>query len=162
MNDNEIIKALEMCGNIVVSSRKERSFHISCNANCVKQVMCNALALINRQKVDLKQKDTEIDILIRKKETLKDEVSELQHKNSELEIELKAMRGAANSYKAEIERLQREQEIFGDIGKLYSEVKADAYKEVANLIERRLNSNTPRGAYLINIVDEVLTELTER
>ena len=162
MNDNEIIKALEMCGNIVVSSCKECSFHISYNANCVKQVMRNALDLITRQKAELKQKDTEIDILIRKKETLKDEVSELQHKNSELEIELKAMRGAANSYKAEVKRLQREQEIFGDIGKLYSEVKADAYKELANLIERGLNSNTPRGAYLINIVDEVLTELTER
>ena len=141
MNDNEIIKALKMCGNIVVSSCKECSFHISCNANCVRNLMRNVLDLINRKNADLKQKDTEIDILIRKKETLKDEVAELR---------------------AEVERLQREQEIFGDIGKLYSEVKAEAYKELANLIERRLNSNTPRGAYLINIVDEVLTELTEQ
>lgn len=63
----------------------------------------------------LKNKDTEIDILIRKKETLKDEIAELQHKNSELEIELKAMRGAANSYKAEIERLKEIEFMYNDL-----------------------------------------------
>ena len=42
------------------------------------------------------------DLINRKKA----EASELQHRNSELDIELKAMRGAANSYKAEIERLR--------------------------------------------------------
>lgn len=35
------------------------------------------------------------------------EIVELQRKNSDLEIELKAMRGAANSYKAEVERLRK-------------------------------------------------------
>ena len=33
------------------------------------------------------------------------EVVELRQKNAELEIKLKAMRGAANGYKAEVERL---------------------------------------------------------
>ena len=42
----------------------------------------DALALINRQKA---------------------EIDELQRRNSELDIELKAMRGAANSYKAEVD-----------------------------------------------------------
>lgn len=145
MNDNDVIKALEMCGNIVVSSCKECSFHISCNANCVKQVMCNALDLINRQKADLKQKDTEIDILIRKREALKDEVAELR---------------------AEVERLKNECFCLSNERDAYKDVLdtavSEARKELANLIERRLNSNTPRGAYLINIVDEVLTELTEQ
>ena len=35
------------------------------------------------------------------------EIVELQRKNSDLEIELKAMRCAANSYKAEVERLRK-------------------------------------------------------
>ena len=35
------------------------------------------------------------------------EIVELQRKNSDLEIELKAMRGTANSYKAEVERLRK-------------------------------------------------------
>ena len=37
-----------------------------------------AVGTLNRQKADLKQKDTEIDILIRKKETLKDEIENLK------------------------------------------------------------------------------------
>ena len=190
MNDNEVIKALEMCGNIVVSSCKECSFHISCNANCVKQVMCNALDLINRQKADLKQKDTEIDILIRKNETLKDEVSELQHKNSELEIELKAMRGVANSYKAEIERLKHilvsfmsEVETWdykygvdaSNIPKIailgtenesiIEQTKAEAYKEFAERLEEKSiyippSSNGKFGVDVV-FVEDVYNLLTE-
>ena len=45
--------------------------------------MCKE-ALLERERQKI-----EIDILIRKKETLKDEISELQLKNSELEKELK-------------------------------------------------------------------------
>ena len=48
--------------------------------------------LINRQKA-------EIDILIRKKETLRDEICELQAENEKLKTELVGMRGAANSIK---------------------------------------------------------------
>ena len=60
-------------------------------------------------------KDTEIDILIRKNETLKDEIAELQRKNSELEIELQTMRNSATSYKAEIERLNSISDRLNDI-----------------------------------------------
>ena len=35
-----------------------------------------------------------------------------------------------NRQKAEIERLQKEQDHFADIGKMYSEIKAEAVKEV--------------------------------
>ena len=39
-----------------------------------------------------------------------------------------------NRQKAEIERLQKESNQFADIGKMYSEIKADAIKEFAELI----------------------------
>ncbi len=45
--------------------------------------------------------------LVEKITGLEAEIAELQRKNSELEIELKAMRGAANSYKAEVERYEK-------------------------------------------------------
>ena len=106
MTDNEIIKALECCPQ-----------HIMCGhcpfrnvENCMSALYVDALDLINRQKA---------------------EIDELQRRNSELEIELKAMRGAANSYKAEIER-------FADIGKLYGEIRAEAIKEFAEKVNREL------------------------
>ena len=71
MTDNEIIKAWEE--------------HYINKGDRV--LIKNTLDLINRQKAEVEKKDIEIDILIRKKETLKDEISELM---------------------AEIERLQNE------------------------------------------------------
>lgn len=140
MNDNEIKKALFILRN--GSSEGERKYF-------------EAIEIIeneyNRQKAEIKQKDTEIDILIRKNENLKDEVSELR---------------------AEVERLQKEQEIFGEIGKLYSEVKADAYNEFAERYVEQIRSYT--GIYtdeigfaisydaIISAVNFVCDELTER
>lgn len=57
--------------------------------------------LINRQKA-------EIEALIAGQETLQKYRDE---EINRLEIELKAMRGAANSYKAEVERLQKENDV---------------------------------------------------
>ena len=54
---------------------------------------------------------------LKKIKELKAEIDELQHKNSDLEIELKAMRGAANSYKAEAERLKNWCDVYSDEGK---------------------------------------------
>ena len=68
MNDDKIIKALEYCLEQGITSDCERcKVKIGCRDTLLK----DALDLINRQK-------TEINILIRKKETLKDEISELR------------------------------------------------------------------------------------
>ena len=88
MTDNEIIKALKICN----------SLHLRCGNGCpyyevpykdgkrCSEMMINdALDLINRQKAEIKQKDTEIDILIRKKKTLRDEISELETEIEQLE-----------------------------------------------------------------------------
>lgn len=84
MTDNDVIKGLACCIGTTCEGCpfKERFGKDAPCANLEKY----ALDLINRQKA---------------------EISELQRKNSELEIELKAMRGAANSYKSEVERLKR-------------------------------------------------------
>lgn len=70
------------------------------------------------------------------------ENEELQRKNSELEIELKAMRGADNSYKAEIERLKKDskrlkklQMQLDDLCKMHHIIKAEAYKEFAERLK---------------------------
>ena len=84
MTDNEIIKALEYCyGHNAGDAPCGDCPRFNHPDGCVHAR--DAIDIINRQKA---------------------EISELQHRNSELEIELKAMRGAANSYKAEVERLE--------------------------------------------------------
>ena len=73
MTDNEIIKALECCKN----SLSEKDACGDCplyeeeEVTCITILSKNALDLINRQKA-------EIDILIRKKESLRDEIAEQQ------------------------------------------------------------------------------------
>ena len=73
MTDNEIIKALECCGNIVDSTCKECAYHETYNASCVVRLMRNALDLINRQKAEI--------------ESLKHRKTELQIRNQELQHE---------------------------------------------------------------------------
>ena len=72
MTDTEIIKALECCAYghkcCDVCPYDDNGFF------CSDKMKKDAIDLINRQK-------TEIDILIRKKETLKDEIAELQAEN---------------------------------------------------------------------------------
>ena len=53
--------------------------------------------------------------------------------------------------KAEIELLQKMQQF----------IKSEAIKEFEKLVVRRLNCNTSRGAYLLNIMSEVKKEMTE-
>jgi hypothetical protein len=83
MTDNEIIKALECC---ISSSTSLACFKCpmaknkecnGSNTNVNKLVVEDALDLINRQKAELENQNLEIDILIRKKETLRDEISAL-------------------------------------------------------------------------------------
>ena len=76
MTDDEIIKALELCGHCPEVCKK-------CplsdeDENCSEILIKECFGFVKRQRAEIEQKDTEIDILIRKKETLKDEVSELR------------------------------------------------------------------------------------
>ena len=75
LTDNEIIKALKIC------TSEDLGCQDGCpyiSGGCVSEIKKHVLDLINRQKAEIEIKNTEIDILIRKKESLRDEIAELQ------------------------------------------------------------------------------------
>ena len=115
MTDSEIIKALECC--------------LDCNC---KECPCFKI-------VDGQKRCTEIG-----EEEILDLINRQMAEMEKLEIELKAMRGAANSYKAEVERLQLEVEAVEELinplpfksnfDKAIETAKSDAIKEFAEKI----------------------------
>ena len=125
LTDNEIINALECCCDTTKFLCVDRCPLYDYEGDCLNVLKHNVFSLINRQK---------------------DDIDELQHRNSELDIELKAMRGAANSYKADGERLRAELELRPHVIASYAckvleepenfkrrlaNIKADAIKEFA-------------------------------
>lgn len=109
----EISKALEYCLAQGITSECERCRD---KIGCRDALLRDALDLIHRQAAEKEELEFE---LIRSRNEMaawkiratgyKEMRSKLECKNSELEIELKAMRGAANSYKSEVERLKDKQ-----------------------------------------------------
>ena len=79
MTDREIMKALECCceKGLLCESCDECP-NLTMGSLCMDQMLRDAINLIHRQKADIER----------------------------LEIELKAMRGAANSFKADVKKLQ--------------------------------------------------------
>lgn len=148
MRENEIVKALERM-------REEDPDGFS----------SDVLGVINRQKAEKEELDFEF---IRTRNEMeawkiranwyKEKSSKLECKNSELEIELKAMRGAANSYKSEVERLQKENKSFSCLGMLYSEIKSEARKEFWEQIKAMygLDENDIIVAVNIKDIDDLL------
>lgn len=55
MTDEQVIKALEQCGNIIVSSCKDCPLHEKYNANCVRELTKDALDLIKRQQAEIER-----------------------------------------------------------------------------------------------------------
>lgn len=122
MTDAEIKQALEHCKN---SNCLGCPCH-SCDETCLDVLTPNALDLINRKDAAL---------------------AELQRKNEELEIELKAMRGAANSYKAEVERLKK---------------LTDAYFKVSMSITRELMAlEKTKHNRSVSLIDGHIEERTD-
>ena len=78
MTDNDIIKALECCGNIVDSTCKECVYHETYNASCVVRLMRDALDLINRQKAEIKNLNRAIKNFKATKERQRAEIERLQ------------------------------------------------------------------------------------
>lgn len=113
MTDNEIIQALECCCDDCGKSCEVK--HCPMIAECQTDINAlekSALALINRQKA-------EIDILIRKKETLRDEITEKD---------------------AEIDRLRHTNKLISkNAGSLLwhlEQAKSEAYREFADKVEK--------------------------
>ena len=64
-----------------------------------------------------------------------------------------------NRQKAEIERLNKEVETFADIGKMYSEIKAEAYREFAVRLLSLIGSVELPNLELRRHINNILNEL---
>ena len=155
MTDNEIKKALECC---IDGYCRGCMYGDTDQFHCKDDLMQNALDLINRQKA-------EIDILIRKKETLRDEICKLQAENEKLKTELVGMRGAANSYKmhydnaqAEIKELQRRIVFWReDLNYQPEKERAEAIKEFAERLQVYVGSmmGHMHSEYVVRIQNKI-------
>ena len=142
MEDREIIKALECCTKLRYDIQQP-PVCVNCPYynldDCTFELKSKALDLFNR----------------------------LQAEKQNLEIELKAMRGAANSYKAENKRLyiafeenQKATKIWKDKSKT---AKAEAYKEFAEKLHEELRIYGIKDKFnkslFLNVVDKAKKEL---
>ena len=141
MTDNEIIKALECC---ITNKCDECAIYKECHNENSKGRVQVVLDLINRQQTQIEKLNVDLVGMRGACESYKihydnaqAEIAELQRKNTELEIELQAMRNAANLYKAEVERLESELNKEKLIKEMYrltvEEVKAEAIKGFAEI-----------------------------
>lgn len=128
MTDNEIVKALETCCIERVCSKCSYSKNNS--AECINDIMKDTLDLINR----------------------------LQAEKQDLEIELQAMRGAANSYKAEVERLKAKCENT-QIGYNFAEDEIKNLKKDKYKLQKALNQSED---YRVIAKAEAYKEFAER
>lgn len=156
--DEEIIKSLECCA-------KSKTMRDCLKSKCPfskEWELCSSkepqmlyLDLINRQKAEI----------------------------DKLDIELKAMRGAANSYKAEVERLKADNKIYIEANKVIgyqrdqrdkeidemqkqidgldireNKIKAEAYKEFAKLLIDKASKGLIHVSDLPDFVKEMVGE----
>jgi hypothetical protein len=143
LTDNEVIKALECCASSNTSIACKGCPFDESGVCCEQEnaVLKVALVLINRQK-------TEIDILIRKHDSLLDEISEMD---------------------AEIERLNAVSEICGDCHKQYAEkierAKSEAIKEFAERLKKKTYpfpcAIGVENAVTIRAINNLVKEMTE-
>ena len=149
MTDKEIISCAENCCNTIPNCNN-CPFDINAITvdECMGKLLEASLDLAKRQK-------TEIDILIRKKETLRDEIAELQAENERLRNTVKT------DFLTATEKLKLSQ---SDI----VEMRAEATKEFAERLKFELETtfdepifNTIVGKIIKSTIDKVLKELTE-
>ena len=136
MTDNEIVKAMVCCMNDKPCAENNCPFYRTVCENDLHAIERYALDLINRQKAEI----------------------------DNLNIELQAMRGAANSYKAEIERLEKGslKEAMTFNSKTISNIRAEAHKEFAKelnnkgMLPHEINDDYAVG---LKTIDNCLKEL---
>lgn len=178
LTDNEIIKALECCGNIVDSTCKGCVYHETYNASCVVRLMRDALDLINRQKAENEKNENIIRIADKTIETQQTEIERLTNKLEQQEemmanlgVELTTMRSAANSYKlhykeaqAEIESLKHRKTELQIRNQELQHEKSEAIKEFAERLKTYKMQPFNYDRYLVPLVaiDEVVKEMTEQ
>lgn len=183
MTDNEIIKALECCGRVKDNNCENCPLTELQLSECTAKAATEALSLIKNQKAEIEKKDIEIDILIRKKEALNDEISDLKAEIEETQENSETLAIALIKAKAEVESLrntvktdfltarERLKLSQSEIG----EIRAEAIKEFASkLTPRLLKEMDEQGlmpsAYVKKVhayteielfINEIVKEMTE-
>lgn len=149
---NEIIKALEELLSEKPTRTRPYTIIGLTTAKGTSIPLKDVLDLINRKNAEIKKKDTEIDIIIRKKETLRDELAE---KQAEIE-RLKQTPKCIYSYDGEMIEYCVEGPC--SVEKTIESIKTEAYKEFADRLCEGRVSNDP----VVIAVKVELSELTER
>lgn len=172
MNDNDVIKALELCLSNDWNKTKcrECSFYTGC-LGCVEELKSAALDLINRQKEEINRLQKESDD---KERAYTEEYilrKEMKEDINRLTVELQAMRGSANSYKmhyedaqAEIESLKEENIILSqkranifEIISAYDRGRTGAIKEFAERLKLRFSGTLYcNGGTVVRAVDKII------
>ena len=168
MKDNDVIKALEELLSEKPTRTRPYTIIGLTTAKGTSIPLKDVLDLINRQKA-------EIDILIRKKETLKDEIAEqqaeierLQKANGLIKYLKEAVCRVEIGGKEEVVDYVSEEAFYSAITKkikLMSDVqtaKAEAYKEFAERLKNHFWSKADCDVLIRGVLDNLLTELTER
>jgi DNA repair exonuclease SbcCD ATPase subunit len=128
-SDMKIIKALECC---IIGDCDNCPFYET--RELCPNLILFVSDLIERQKAEIEMDDAEIKELRIALQGYLDDVAKTRNLYKKSIEEL-------NQAKAEIERLKATVDSFTDIGKLYSEIKSEAYKEFAE----RLKEMASRG-----------------
>ena len=133
MTDEQIIKALGFCGNIVDSTCKGCVYHETYNASCVVRLMRDALDLINRQKAE--------------NEMLKDLITyqkqEIKEKEQKYNQAVDDMFGLIETTRKEI-----------------AEAKSEAIKKFAERLKEKGLRNNPYGGSVDNRdIDNLVKEM---
>ena len=121
-----IIKALEICSNDEIHSCEGCPFDEPFSM-CISKLMKQASEII-------KSKDSEIDIILRKKHALRDEIAEKDAEIERLKTNLKEAHIDIREHITRIESLKKaNEEMFVAIDKLYAENERlkNAYKQCA-------------------------------
>lgn len=152
--DDEIVKSMKCCSTPYTSDCRGCHYQRSelediLRDGCATELMRDAIDLIN-------SKNAEID---------------------RLEVELKAMRGAANSYKAEVERLQKEvghnyairdeackmlEDLEKSIPIQFAKAKFEAIKEFAERLKDKASGIRVGGHEFVTVegIDNLIKEMT--
>lgn len=142
LTDNEIVKALECC--VLAKHICPHTCPMLKNKECLASLRKYALDIINR---------------------LQAENENYSKNNQQMTKDILDLYKALEQAKAKNERLKEVNDSFTDIGKLYSEIKAEAYKEFAERLKEKITEEYnyfeeqeyPRAR--IKDIDNLLKEL---
>lgn len=159
MAESEIIKALECCCSQGEIRCGECPYDMSATNGkwCDTALLEDTLDLISRQKAEIETMKNYEELykeLMISYCKLTDRLLERLNETREKNKHLTALVEAAEEY---LQPLPFKNAFDEEIEK----TKIEAIKEFKKLVSRRLNCNTPRGAYLLNIMNEVKKEMIE-